>query len=238
MSLFGDLVARGNASGFYVRPVGSDTYLPKAGTRVDWVLAQPIQDLLEQGKKHGYVNGGTIGNVAHLRGHGDHTGHSYGKQRGVVYAKDTVLPDGGKTALLKLCRTDDYDTSWIDFFNVEGRQYSYAGADVGPSADVHLHISARKGAELLHVPLFDDVAAVLNGTFGKATIPSAFHSLGFVAGAVLVKLSGNAEVWLAGRGKRTKIVNGAELLAVRQYLQSRGMQDEPIVVAALSGVIV
>lgn len=238
MSIVEDLKARGNINGFYLRPAGSDSYPPKPGTAVQWVAAQPVQDMLEQGKRLKWKNLGTIGNVAHLQKHGDHTGHSYGKVRGVVYAKDTELPPGGKEALLSLCRKANYDTSWIDFFNVGGRQYNYAGKDVGPSGDQHLHISVRRGAELIRVPIFEDIAAVLNGTFGQVAMPDAFHRLGFVAGAVLVQPAGSREVWLSGRGKRTLVRNTAELVSVREYLESRGMQDGILPVTALTGVVV
>src|SRR4029078_4085300 len=87
-----ELRARGNATGSYVRPQGSDSYPPAVGVSVGWVLAQPVQDLLDQGRALKWRNLGTIGNLAHLQKHGDHTAHSAGKVRGVVYAKDTELP--------------------------------------------------------------------------------------------------------------------------------------------------
>ena len=238
MTLVSDLKKRGNVAGFYKRPAGSDGYPPTTGTRVDWVLAQPVQDLLEQGKRLKWTNKGTIGNPDHLKKHGDHTGHSLGKVRGVVYAKDTALPKGGKDALLYLCKLPDYDTRWIDFFNVDGGQYNYAGKRVAASSDQHLHVSVKRGAETLRVSLFDDIAAVLAGTFGKRQTPAAFQRLGFVDGALLVRREGEATVWLAGRGKRTKLADGKELELVRQYLQARGAQDGIVPVGVLSGDVV
>lgn len=235
------LRARGNLTGSYVRPTGSDSWPPAAGTTVRWVASQPVQDMLNQGKRLGWRNLGTIGNRPHLQRHGDHTGHSAGKLRGIVYAKDTELPAGGKAALLKLCGTDDYDTTWIDFFNVDGRQYNFAGVDVGSSGDRHLHVSVRRGAELRRVTLFDDIAAVLAGTWRKPVVPmpGIFMRLGFIDGAGLVKLrEGDPAVWLVGRGKRARVMNMAELDAIRAFLRSRNMSDAIKPVDVLSGTVV
>lgn len=236
MTAFSDLVARGNVNGWYKRPSGSDGYPPKPGTRVDWVLSQPVQDMLEQGKRLRWANAGTIGNGSHLQKHGDHTAHSAGKLRGIVYAKDTALPKGGKDALLWLCKQPNYDTTWIDFFNVDDWQYNYAGVKVGPSSDTHLHVSVRRGSELLRVPLFDDIADVIAGTFGKH--PKAFDRLGFIDGATLVKLQNDKRIWLAGRGKRTWITSPGELNEVQAYMSGRGMQDGIITVTSLTGSVV
>jgi hypothetical protein len=240
MAVTDTLRQRGNLSGWYVRPAGSDSEPPRAGTRVDWVLSQPVADLLAQGKRLGWANKGTIGNTAHLKLHGDHTAHSKGKMRGVVYAKDAALPAGARDALLALCRMDSYDTTFIDFFNVGGRQYNYAGKDVGPSGDTHLHVSVRRGHELTRVTLFDDMSAVMAGTFRKAAtpMPPIFQRLGFIDGAQLVKRSGDPAVWLTGRGKRAQIMNETELTAVRSYLRSRNMSDAIRDVSTLTGEVV
>lgn len=231
------LRARGNLTGSYVRPAGSDGVGPAIGTTVRFVLCQPVQDLLGQGKRLKWTNLGTIGNTEHLRRHGDHTAHSLGKMRGIVYAKDTGVPAGAKAALLKLCRTDDYDTRWIDFFNIGGRQYNYAGADVGSSGDQHLHISVREGSELTKVTLFDDIDAVMRGTFRKDQVPmpDVFNRLGFITGATLVKAGTDPVVWLVGRGRRAKMRDMTELQAVQAYMRSRGMQDGIITVESVSG---
>lgn len=235
---YDSLKKRGNISGFYKRPVGSDSYPPKIGARVDWVLSQPVQDMLEQGKRLKWANAGTIGNTAHLQKHGDHTGHSAGKYLGIVYAKDTELPTGGKEALLRLCKLPAYDTTWIDFFNVDGSQYNYAGVRVRSSSDQHLHVSVKRGFELKRVNLFDDVKAMLDGTFGKLPTPAAFHRLGFIDEAVLVKKQGEPAVFLAGRGKRTHIQTPKELNEVQAYMSWRGMQDGIITVTSLTGDLV
>lgn len=234
------LRARGNLAGRYVRPAGSDGWPPAVGTPVAWVASQPVQDLLDQGRRLGWRNLGTIGNTAHLRGHGDHTGHSGGKQRGVVYAKDTALPDGGRAALLKLCRTDDYDTTWIDFFNVDGRQYNFAGTDVGWSGDQHLHVSVRRGHELRKVTLFTDMKAVMDGTYGKPkktlpAMPDIFNRLGFIDGATLVMTADDPTIWLTGRGKRAKVSDMNELERIQAYMRARNMQDGVITIDVTAG---
>ncbi|HVL63447.1 MAG TPA: hypothetical protein VM430_18870 [Microbacterium sp.] len=235
------LRARGNLTGSYVRPAGSDSWPPAPGTLVRWVASQPVQDMLNQGKRYGWVNLGTIGNKSHLQKHGDHTGHSGGKVRGVVYAKDTVLPEGGKAALLQLCRTPDYPTGYIDFFNIEHEQYNFAGVKVGSSGDRHLHVSIRRGHELTRITLFDDISAVLAGTWRKPVVPmpGIFTRLGFIDGASLVKLrEGDATVWLSGRGKRARVVNMEELTAIQEFLRSRNMDDAVKPVDVLTGTVV
>ncbi|MFZ1426657.1 MAG: hypothetical protein WAS21_07815 [Geminicoccaceae bacterium] len=144
-------------SGVATRPAGSDSYPPPAGTRVAWSLTQPIQDLLDQGTAAGIENLGTIGNTAHLQRHGDHTPWSAGKVRGKIYAKDSHAPADFEAWLVDKCRSS-YDTSWIDFFNINNKQYDNAGRYLGRNDDVHLHISVRKGFENTHVTLFTDYA--------------------------------------------------------------------------------
>lgn len=145
-----------------MRPWGSDSYPPPAGTWVNWVLAQPIQDLVDQGKALGYTNLGTIGNESHLKRHGDHTPWSGGKVQGVVYAKDTAHPNWFREALIRLCKSDYY-TLWIDFFNIDNGQYDAAGNYLGWSADTHLHISVAEGHELRRVTMFTDLDRLHRG---------------------------------------------------------------------------
>lgn len=147
---------RGNLYGTAYRPSGSDGYWPSAGTTVAWALSQPIQDLVEQGKKLGWQNLGTIGDTYHRTRHGDHTPWSLGKKRCVLYAKDTHVPSWFRGEMLKLMRMADYDTTWIDFVNIDNRQYNYAGEYLGYSGDSHLHVSVREGDEYTHVSLFTD----------------------------------------------------------------------------------
>ncbi|MGH3646216.1 MAG: hypothetical protein ACRDTM_03425 [Micromonosporaceae bacterium] len=163
MGVFETLKARGNRHGVAVRPHSNDGFPPAGGTPVAWVVAQPVQDMLDQAKTLGWADSGTIGNGDHLRKHGDHTPWSHGKKRGILYAKDTKDPPWLEKELLKLCRKPDYDTTWIDFINVNGSQYNFAGKRVADSGDFHLHISVRAGKELTRVTLFRDIARQHNG---------------------------------------------------------------------------
>lgn len=233
VAVYDTLRARGNLWGTYVRPSGADSYPPPAGTRVLWVLCQPIQDLVDQGKALGWTNKGTIGNGAHLQKHGDHTGHSAGKLGGVVYAKDTWCDRASVNALLELCRRPDYDTSWIDFFNALGGQYSYAGKRVRSSDDQHLHISVKRGQETRRVTLFTDMAAVMAGTFGKP-VPTPSTPIAPTAQEVntmrLVKQKGKPEVYLTD-GKTRKHVTGPSTSAM--YLSLVAAWGKPVEVETL-----
>lgn len=143
-------------SGVAKRPSGSDGHWPPVGTKVPWKLTQPMQDLVDHGKAAGLQNLGTIGNISHLQRHGDHTPWSAGKLRGQIYAKDTEVPSGFKAWLMSKMRQPDYDTTWIDFVNIENGQYDFAGNYLGPSGDFHLHVSVSRGFESTHVTLFQD----------------------------------------------------------------------------------
>lgn len=130
-------------------------YWPPAGTKVPWQLTQPVQDLLDQGERFGFRNLGTAGNTEHLRKHGDHTPWSAGKNRGWIYAKDTKMPDDFEQWLVAKCKSN-YDTSWIDYFNINNRQYDNAGNRREWNADEHFHCSVAMGHEFTHVTLFTD----------------------------------------------------------------------------------
>jgi hypothetical protein len=136
----------------YIRPGKTG---PAVGKRISWQLTQPIQDLLDQGKKHGFRNLGTVGDAYHLAGDGDHTPWSRGKKWGWVYAKDTSTPADFEKWLVATCKSN-YDTRWIHFFNINNRQYDYAGNLLGWSGDSHFHVSVKNGYENTRVTLFDD----------------------------------------------------------------------------------
>src|SRR6476620_5511525 len=151
-------------TGAVTRPKGASKVGPPAGTRVSWKLTQPIFDLCEQGARHGFRNLGTVGNTGHLQRHGDHTPWSP-KGAGWIWAKDTDMPTPAlRKWLVDMCKSPDYDTSWIDFFNVDGRQYDSRGVVLCSSDDWHFHVSVAKGHQNTHVTLFDDFVAHVTGT--------------------------------------------------------------------------
>jgi hypothetical protein len=154
-------------TGSATRPAGSDSYWPPVGTVVPYRLAQPIVDLAQQATDFGMPILGTIGEkLTHLTKHGDHTPWSAGKTRGVIYAID--LDDRGhadfEAYLVRACKST-YDTTWIDFFNINGSQYNNAGVKVGSSGDEHCHISVAAGFEAAHTTL-------LAGYFKPAPAPA------------------------------------------------------------------
>ncbi len=144
-------------SGVATRPQGSDSFPPVAGSRVSWVLAPILVRLAEQAERIGWTVY-SIGNADHLKKHGDHTPWSAGKSRGIVYAIDVMIPDAllpaFKVWFLAYCKSNA-DTTWIDFFNLAGSQYDFAGRRVASSSDHHLHLSVNRGHENKISDLFD-----------------------------------------------------------------------------------
>lgn len=159
------LKARGYRSSVVVRPSGSDSYWPPVGTSVPWVVARPIEALDDQRRAlatafGGWGLSGIIGNIDHLRLHGDHTPWSVisgvAKIRNILWAIDIQDPAYVEAHLLALCRLADYDTTWIHFFNINGSQYDSAGNRIASSGDYHLHVSAKSSAwDTYHTLLFD-----------------------------------------------------------------------------------
>lgn len=139
------------------RPTGASSIGPRPGTTVSWRLATPIANLAAQAEELGWPILGIVGNIAHLRKHGDHTPWSKGKKPGVIYGGDFKPPDPFEAWYVATARSD-YDTSWVDFININGRQYNNAGQKVANSSDEHLHVSVALGHENTTVTLFTDYA--------------------------------------------------------------------------------
>jgi hypothetical protein len=130
---------------------------------VEWALVQPVVDLAAQAARLRWPILGTIGDTGHLRKHGDHTPWSRGKKLGFIYAIDLDAPADFKAFLVRVCRSD-YDTTWIDFWNMGGQQFDNAGNVVASSGDSHLHISVANGFERKHVSLLNDYEAAKSAT--------------------------------------------------------------------------
>lgn len=130
---------------------------PSTGKSYEVKFTQPVVDLKEQNARHEdyFRHGGDLGNLDHLWGKGDHTPWSEGKLPGWIYAKDTFCPRDFEEWIVKKCKSD-YDTTWIDFFNIDYSQYDNAGNRLQSSGDGHFHVSVAKGFEHKHVTLFDD----------------------------------------------------------------------------------
>lgn len=142
--------------GSATRPAGSDNFWPPVGTVVEWFAVQPVVDLATQALAAGWPILGTIGEkLTHLTKHGDHTPWSYGKKRSYVYAIDLAPPAAFEKYLVALCKST-VDTTWIDFWNMNGSQYDHGGNRVADSGDEHLHLSVALGAETKHVTVITD----------------------------------------------------------------------------------
>ena len=152
------------------RPAGSSSSGPRPGTVVPWHLSQPVADLAAQCEQLDWPILGIVGNTDHLKKHGDHTPWSKGKKRGILYAIDANPPPGFEPWFIARCRDDDYDTTWIDFANINGSQYNADGVRLGSSPDHHLHISVALGDENTHVTLFTDFAGGDDETVDEKTI--------------------------------------------------------------------
>jgi hypothetical protein len=131
-------------------------YWPPPGTKVAWVLAPILIRLAESAESLGWTVYSIGDKENHLVKHGDHTPWSdpgapgAPKKRGVVYAIDVMVPSVTVPAftkwLISYCKSN-VDTSWIDFFNIGGSQYNFAGSRLGSSTDQHLHLSVQLGKE-------------------------------------------------------------------------------------------
>lgn len=160
--------------GSATRPAGSDSHWPPVGTVVEWFAVQPVVDLATQALAAGWPILGTIGEkLTHLTKHGDHTPWSAGKKHGYVYAIDLAPPAAFEAWLVALCKSTA-DTSWIDFWNMNGSQYDHGGNWVTGSGDHHLHLSVAGGAETRHVTVITDyVTAVTAAAPTKTSTPTA-----------------------------------------------------------------
>lgn len=141
--------------GSVTRPEGSDDYPPAVGTVVEYGYSQPIVDLFNQCKKYGITCLGRLGDIPHLRKHGGHTPYRAGSRRGIIWAGDWDMPDDFETWLVATCKSN-YDTSWIRFYNINGRQYDHGGNLLGSSGDHHWHCEVHDGFENKSVTLVDD----------------------------------------------------------------------------------
>lgn len=189
------------------RPSGASSSGPRPGTIIGWRLAQPIIDLARQAEELGWPIIGIIGNTDHLKKHGDHTPWSKGKQLGVIYAIDVHPPADFETWLVAQCRSG-YDTRWIDFFNINGRQYNSNGIRVTLSDDAHLHISVAKGYEDMPVTLFSDYAGK-DETVDDKTIEAIANKVWAVSvtSPSLVDAKGNK----IGHGTHEAVINSVTI---------------------------
>jgi hypothetical protein len=113
---------------------------PSTGRTVSWRLAPGLALLGRQLDKLN-ITWYSIGNSEHLKRHGGHTPWKPEAPFGVVTAIDVMASAHAdvERRILKLMKSD-FDTSWIDFINVNGSQYDWDGRRQGSSGDQHLHL--------------------------------------------------------------------------------------------------
>jgi hypothetical protein len=204
---------------------------PHTGGSVEWTLAQPIADINAQCKEAGIVCY-TIGNSAHLRGTGDHTPWSRGKPAGKLFAAD-VMKSGHadvERRILALMRDPDYDTTWIDFVNVNGSQYDYAGKWLKPSGDHHLHVSVEGWAVREKVTLIRDM---FGGPKPDSLSPKPDKPQPRRVGIpmfTLVKVRNDPKIYKAEAGRLLHLTP-VQFRALQAALRKYGVVDEPFVVA-------
>jgi hypothetical protein len=138
---------------------------PFTKKKVEWVLAPGLAALGKQLDALG-ITWYSIGNADHLdnRPAGAHTPWKTGTNGKTVTAIDVMKSPYAdvEKRILKLMRTDDYDTTWIQFINVNGSQYDYAGRRLQSSGDHHLHLEIKPKRTSFTSNLFYDM-------FGKPT---------------------------------------------------------------------
>lgn len=212
-------------TGVAVRPYASDTYWPPVGTRVPWVLAEPIRDIataVDAYKKFGWTVKGTIGNTAHLRKHGDHTPWSAGKRRGFLYAVDIGSSDSAEMRrfrdwLIRYCKSSA-NTLWIDFINILGKQYDNAGNYLQPNDDTHCHISANMGYEAVSTNLFQAYVAEVHSPPRPPVVPA----IGENEVAIIIAPDKKTRYWTDG--------------AFRRHIPNMQINNEVAKVTALDGI--
>jgi hypothetical protein len=131
---------------------------PATGRLVHWVLAPGLANLARQLDKL-RITWYSIGDANHLRKKGGHTPWKPGAPFGTVTAIDVMkgnYPDVERR-ILRLMKTDAYDTSWIDFINCNYHQYDWDGRYQGPSGDGHLHLEVLGNKTKFHSNLFYDM---------------------------------------------------------------------------------
>lgn len=153
---------------------------PSNGKRVSWKAATPIVDAVHQANAAG-ITAYVIGDASHLRRSGGHTPWKPGAPYGVVTATDIMVTNAAafEKALIRLMKAPGYDTTWIDFININNSQYDFNGRRQGSSGDHHLHLEAlgsrtnHRGNTLIRDAIALTKGGVLPTTAPKPTTPAA-----------------------------------------------------------------
>lgn len=153
----------------------------------------------------------SIGNESHLKGVGGHTPYRYGEYDGIVKAIDVMLDAKGleddfEKWFVRYCQSD-IDTSWISFFNVNGKQFGFDGSYRKTSGDHHLHLEIRDGYTNAQTHVFADWR---DRNKPIPVLPKE-DDLYF-----LVKTSGSKVVYLSNLVGRRAISDDDELAALKK----------------------
>ncbi len=147
---------------------------PTTGRAVRWSLAPGLAVLGRQLDALG-ITWYSIGDKYHLSRVGGHTPWKPSAPYGIVTAID-VMKSGYadvEKRILKLMKSAGYDTSFIDFINVNYSQYDWDGRKQGPSGDGHLHLEVLGSRTQFTSNLFNDMFGVAKPTVPKTTPVSA-----------------------------------------------------------------
>lgn len=213
---------------------------------VPWKLAPVLVREAEVAESMGIIVW-SIGNADHLDNvpAGGHTPFRAGSVVGIVWAIDIMVDHKGKKYVQEFekfvvdyCKSDA-DTTAIRFFNLNGSQYSFAGAKRRSSGDHHFHIEIENGKQNATLGIMAAWKAHKNPKPpAKPTtapeMPTIYNRLGFIADARLKQIPGDPKVWLTGRGKKALVKSTSELKAIQKYMKARSIPSSVEVIQAQS----
>lgn len=177
---------------------------PSNGATVQWTLAPVLTGIGRQLDKLG-ITWYSIGNPDHLRRSGGHTPWKPGAPYATVTAIDVMKGNypAVEAGILRLMKNPVYDTSWIDFVNVNYRQYDWDGRLQRDSGDGHLHIETlptrTSGISNLGYDLFGWPPGMLPAPEIKPVVTKSSPSITTLEDGMLrfVKVRSRAEIYLA-----------------------------------------
>ena len=204
---------------------------PHTGKNVAWTLAPGLALLGRQLDRLG-ITWYSIGNADHLRKQGGHTPWKPGAPFGVVTAIDVMKGPYStvQTTILRLMKKADYDTTWIDFINVNYNQYDWNAVRQGPSGDGHLHLEVLGNRTHFTSTLF---SAMFGGPVDKPTpAPISTPATNVTNNweecmLKTVKLRSRDDVWLVlGGGSGLQHLTKDQLKAIQDY-NARQLPSNP-----------
>ncbi len=200
----------------------------RPGQAVRWTAATPIAEIATAFNKHG-VTVYVIGDNYHLRGGQDHT--PWSKVLGRIFACDVMYGDAAKMErwLVGILRGSE-DTSWIDYVNINNKQYNGSGTYQGYSGDHHLHISVEKGAVNGHVSRFVQLIHAFFGQKTTTTAPKPVPTVTKREGRFMFfQVQGKPEVYISNFVTYRHVPDPATLKSIQGRLKKLGASDADLV---------